>query len=77
MSAGRLPFPGTEFGPCELPCEHKECNETERMSQVPCPFCLVPIGYETRYYNLEGKQLVHAICFEDIIEPLPYIGDYR
>ena len=68
MAAGRLPFPGTKYGPCNEPCSHKDCNETERMSESTCKYCTKKIGYETRFYQLEDNTLVHAACHEEAIE---------
>ena len=72
MAAGRLPFPGTEYGPCSTPCEHKDCKATEQMSEMKCSYCEKPIGYETRFYQTsnhgEPMKLVHATCHEEAIE---------
>ena len=34
------------------------------MAETACGICEKPIGYDTGFYNDEGK-LVHAYCFED------------
>jgi len=68
MAAGRLPFPGTKYGPCSTPCNHKDCKETERMSEQVCKYCSKPIGYEVRFYQMEDKNLVHAVCYEEALE---------
>jgi len=68
MAAVRLPFPGTEFGSCNEPCNHVNCKQTEDMSETECKYCHKKIGYETRFYILDGKVLVHASCHEETIE---------
>lgn len=74
MAAERLPFPGTKLGPCATPCNHKDCKETEKMSEMICSHCKKAIGYEVRFYKTsnhnEPLELVHAICYEDAIEKL-------
>lgn len=67
MAAGRLPKPGSEVGPCEGECKHKDCAETRSMAGAICPICDKPVGYETRFYHSTGE-LVHAACLEDQIE---------
>ena len=66
MAAGRLPKPGTEFGPCEE-CSHIDCAETRSMAQAVCHYCEEPIGYDRGFYQSDGA-LVHSSCFEDAIE---------
>ena len=38
------------------------------MSESTCKYCTKKIGYETRFYQLEDKTLVHAACHEEAIE---------
>lgn len=68
MAAGRLPAPGTEFGPCAEDCKHIECKQTRDMSGEECHYCTARIGYEVRFYQLPDKTLVHARCHEDALE---------
>jgi hypothetical protein len=77
MAAGRLPEPGTEFGPCEHDCEHKDCAETVAMAASICWRCERPIGFKRRFYRMQDgseagasgeSYLVHAGCEEDAIE---------
>lgn len=76
MAAGRLPKPGTEFGPCPIQtygphlggCEHTDCALTRQMAATACPLCGEPIGYDTRYYASGQHGLVHASCAEDAAE---------
>lgn len=71
MSAGRLPAPGTEYGPCET-CEHLDCTATREQARTICHYCVGVIGYENRYYNDETpsgeRTLVHADCLEKALE---------
>ena len=69
MAAGRLPFPGTEFGPCVEECKHLDCAETRRMATSVCHYCQTEIGYDKRFY-LEDGQFVHAACLEEAVEKL-------
>lgn len=71
MAAGTLPPPGTGFGPCATPCQHKDCAATRTMAAAVCGYCSEPIGYDRRFY-VEGddrlRDLVHASCLEDDID---------
>ncbi len=71
MAAITVPAPGTEYGPCEEPCAHRDCAESRHMAAAICRFCERPIGYETRLYN-DGASgsydLVHALCLEESVE---------
>lgn len=51
MAAGKLPEPGSEYGPCTDPCEHLDCAETRRMAETVCELCGKPIGYGARLYD--------------------------
>ncbi len=71
MAAGIMAAPGTERGPCEGGCEHRDCATTRRWAESDCWYCDEPIGYEVRFYSLtmrdaEGRRrLVHARCEEE------------
>jgi|HubBroStandDraft_3_1064219.scaffolds.fasta_scaffold702245_3 hypothetical protein len=66
MAAGRIPAPGTKFGPCIDPCEHTDCAATRKDAASQCHFCNTEIGYEKRFYiEATTRQLVHAACLED------------
>jgi hypothetical protein len=45
-----LPEPGTEYGPCEKSCDHKDCAWTRKAAESICRFCDKPIGYDRGYY---------------------------
>ena len=71
MAAGRLPSPGTAFGPCEKECKHLDCQMTKSMANSTCHYCSCSIGYENRFYQIERnglRVLVHADCHEEAIE---------
>jgi hypothetical protein len=71
MAAGTLPKPGTEYGPCDPDCAHRDCAETRRMATENCGICQKPIGYDVRFYDEHGRDernLVHAACLEDEAE---------
>jgi hypothetical protein len=71
VAATSIPAPGTELGPCEGSCAHRDCEESRRMAAAVRRFCERPIGYGTRLYN-EGAfgsyDLVHALCLEESVE---------
>lgn len=70
MAASSLPAPGTKLGPCAIPdqCRHKDCDETRAMADTCCGYCRDFIGYERRFYRVEGLDLVHAECHEDAVD---------
>lgn len=76
MSAGTIPAPGTDLGPCtttrsrglELTCGHTDCAASRADAATPCGLCGAPIGYETRYYRDDAHGLVHALCLESSYE---------
>lgn len=77
MAAGRLPKPGTEYGPCvDEKCGHIDCTETRSMANFICNYCKKPIGYERGFYILamdgdpksRDRELVHSSCYQDFIE---------
>jgi hypothetical protein len=71
MAAGSLPKPGSKYGPCLEPCQHKDCQLTREMATTPCRICGLVINYDRRFYD-EGSNpvnlnLVHATCLENEI----------
>lgn len=65
MAAGRLPTPGSEYGPCEAACQHTDCKLTRDEAESPCSICDKAIGFDVRFYkNPDGNGLVHAQCLE-------------
>lgn len=70
MAAGTIPKPGTVFGPCETPCQHRDCAVTRSMAAALCTTCNEPIGYEARFYldDADSQRLHHAVCLESILE---------
>ena len=68
MAAGRIPKPGTEYGPCETECQHRDCAASRKMSTAVCRYCSEPIGYDVRFYQEDGEQIVHALCAEEAAE---------
>lgn len=69
MAAGRLPKPGSEYGPCVERCEHRDCAANRAQAQSPCRICGEPIGYERPFFQESdsGQPLVlaHALCALD------------
>ena len=73
MGYGILSGPGTDHGPCESECEHRDCAGTRAMAAAPCKHCGEPIGYDTKFYDTRDRSedsadrdinrgLVHALC---------------
>lgn len=68
MAAGYISKPGSEFGPCLNECHHVDCMHTRVMSAAICHYCKEEIGYDVAFYNIQGKQMVHAVCHETAVE---------
>lgn len=68
MAPGKLPAPGTEYGPCEGKCKHLDCKETRSMARTTCRHCHREIGYDRLFFVLDqkgvAKVLAHADCHE-------------
>ena len=67
MAAGRIPAPGTEYGPCADDCAHRDCAATRRQAAAACRICGEPIGYERAYF-VGDDGAVHASCMFDATE---------
>lgn len=67
MAAGILPRPGTQYGPCEQPCDHVDCRATRQDAASICVYCRREIGFGTRFYRTD-LTLVHAACAENAAE---------
>lgn len=65
-----LPREGSKYGPCNVPCQHKDCALTRAMSRSTCRYCDKPIGYGNRFYDdpVSRDQYVHAYCLESCNE---------
>lgn len=59
-----LPRPGTEYGPCEEKCEHRDCAQTRKMAEAECSICDKEIGYDRGFYlrTNEPLDMVHSVC---------------
>jgi len=69
MAAGTIAAPGTDAGPCRNEeCGHEDCDATRAMADSKCPYCHEAVGYDRRFYQLDGKILVHAFCYETAVE---------
>lgn len=68
MAAGRLSPVGTDYGPCEGECEHRDCAQTRRMALSLCRICGSQIGYDRDFFvettdpHRGPTVLVHALC---------------
>lgn len=70
MAAGIISPPGSEFGPCESDCTHRDCAESRMMAEVLCGLCHERIGYDVRLYG-SGRKLDHAACREKDADSCP------
>lgn len=68
MAATYLSEPGTEYGPCVDPCQHRDCAATRETAATICTYCNEPIGYGNRFYSDDAGGSVHAVCLETAIE---------
>ncbi len=67
----KIDAPGTsKFAPCEdLNCGHRDCEASLRDIKSLCTLCTNPIGYDTDFYYVHGKDkdgnpnLTHASCY--------------
>ena len=62
MAAGVLSKPGTEYGPCEDECSHRDCKASRATADDKCIFCKEPIGYDTSFYDEDDGKHSHALC---------------
>ena len=64
MAAIQISKPGSEFGPCDEDCYHKDCIESRKTASSICSICGEKIGYE-RYFYVTDEGYVHAVCEEE------------
>lgn len=71
MAAGTLPRPGTDLGPCDDDCQHRDWAATREQAATECIHCDEPIGYDTPFIIVERVSepganerlvLAHRIC---------------
>lgn len=67
MATWSIPEPGTEYGPCEDGCAHRDCEESRTMAAIPCRICRAPIDYQTPFFTQDDTP-VHAMCFYDELD---------
>lgn len=64
-----LSKPGTEWGPCEGECEHRDCAATRENATKICRICDKPIGYENKFCGDDTPgELVHWLCLLEEID---------
>jgi hypothetical protein len=68
MAAGRLPEPGSEFGPCIGECKHLDCAEVRHDAAALCAMCKTAIGYGVAFFRVMNRELVHEQCALQAIE---------
>lgn len=62
MAAIQIPAPGTEYGPCVDPCEHRDCAAARRDAARPCRVCGKPIGYGVDCGADDDGNWAHWMC---------------
>lgn len=62
MASGRLPNPGTKYGPCEGGCNHTDCAETWEMAKRKCKYCGQQIGFDREFFDFGNFEFAHASC---------------
>lgn len=74
MAAGIIGAPGTEYGPCEQECHHRDCAENRALAHSSCSWCREPIGFDTMFYRDDAEEgdglarYVHRVCAEQAWE---------
>jgi hypothetical protein len=59
-----IPLPGSQFGPCAVPCVHRDCAESRRIAEAICPGCKKQIGYQKNFTTAGGgAALWHFECY--------------
>jgi hypothetical protein len=57
------PLPGSQFGPCAVPCIHRDCAESRRTAEAVCPGCKHEIGYQKNFATGEDGAAWHLDCY--------------
>jgi hypothetical protein len=70
MAFAMLSRPGTNAGPCEGHCEHKDCAVHRQAAAQVCPECLLPIGYDRPIMRGEigTEGLWHVECLQKALD---------
>ena len=68
MATGRIDRPGIGHGPCDPVCSHLDCAALRRIAETNCTDCGEPIGYDRRFLNLRGDDLMHEDCLSPSLE---------
>lgn len=78
MAANPLPPPGSECGPCERACTHRDCQATRMLADSACDLCGDPIGYDRAMFSNwtdrrghEHGSPVHEGCLLEHLESTP------
>lgn len=62
-----LPEPGSQYGPCVPVCKHTDCQLTRQQSELICPHCGKPLGYNKPITSspFRAEKLSHLSCVEE------------
>lgn len=58
--------PGTDHGPCNFACYHKDCLEKRRLAGARCLVCRHPIGFDSSFRRGADDRPIHAGCLESV-----------
>ncbi len=68
VAFGLIPLPGSKFGPCSVPCVHRDCEASREAAEAVCPGCRKQIGYEKKFTTDEGGAAWHLPCYVAAID---------
>jgi len=76
MAAIFISEPGSKYGPCKKPCQHKDCAASRAQADAVCPFCGEAIGYNNLFVEYSDAltveyaeaKLWHRSCLETWVE---------
>lgn len=71
MPSSIVSEPGTQFGPCLIPCSHDTCTGLRDIAESVCRLCRRPINYD-KWFSLDKgassrtrRRYVHSDCLEN------------
>ncbi len=71
VAFGVIPLPGSKFGPCVVPCVHRDCAASRKTAGAACPGCGEKIGYQKSFTLGEGGEPWHLSCYVAAVDQEP------
>lgn len=62
MASVVIPRPGSQLGPCEGSCEHRDCEQARADAALVCNGCGQPLGYQRHVYS-DPQDPWHESCY--------------